>query len=116
VLAIQAYGIVWLVAEWQAHRIDPTRIEGRTLMVNVGLRARAEIPFDAIETVRAPGEGREGVVVATAAAAPTVELVFRAPIVVSGLAGRKKETRILRLSLDEPERFRATIEAVKSSA
>ena len=51
VTTLDLYGILWLLGDFQALRLRPTRIENDTLVLNYGLRWRAEIPLSAIAAI-----------------------------------------------------------------
>ena len=51
VTVLDLYGVLWLVGDYHALRLRPTRIDDDTLVLSYGLRWRASIPLDAIGSV-----------------------------------------------------------------
>jgi hypothetical protein len=91
VTTLDIYGVFWLLGDFQALRLRTTRIEGDTLVINYGLRWRAEIPLSAItaiEPVRGEAEWkRKSVLKMAMLDEPRLLIRFDTPRTMNGLAG-----------------------------
>ncbi len=113
-LAVQLYGAAWLVAEWQAHRLEPIVLADDALYVTIGLRLRARIPLAQIAHVGAPDPSAKALK-ATAWTEPTVAVTLHAPIDVTGPLGLRRRTAVLHLSVDAPEAFTSAVRAAREA-
>lgn len=109
VTALDIYGLVWLLGDFQALRLRPTRIEGDTLILNYGLRWRAEIPLSAIaaiEPVRGEADWkRKGVLKMAMLDEPRLLIRFAAPRTMHGLAGITRTFDAIAILADDDAGF-----------
>lgn len=115
-LALHAYALLWIVGDLRALRESTCRFERRALVVQLGLRFSARIPFHLITAAgwgepsgdAAPDEAR-----ITPGDTPNVALVLRKPIVVRGPFGIRRRARVVRLYVDDPTVLLAKLRAVQ---
>ena len=102
--ALEAYGVLWLLGDFQAMRLHPFVLESERLRLRIGLRWRLDLDLRDIEAIEEAKEGDE-VLKLTLHAAPTAVLVTREPVEVQGLLGLKRTTRRIGIALDDSEAF-----------
>jgi hypothetical protein len=109
VTTLDLYGLFWLLGDFQALRLRPTRIEGDTLFLNYGLRWRAEIPLSAIaaiEPVRSEADWkRKGVLKMAMLDEPRLLIRFAAPRTMHGLAGITRTFDTIAILADDDAGF-----------
>lgn len=109
VTTLDIYGALWLLGDFQALRLRPTRIDGETLVLNYGLRWRAEIPLSAIaaiEPVRVEADWkRKSVLKMAMLDEPRLLIRFAAPQTMNGLAGIKRTFDAIALLADDDAGF-----------
>lgn len=103
------YGALWLVADYQAARLNPVTRDGDTLVITCGLRGRARIPLSQVEEVRRvlshPDRKVPGYASLVLCGAPQVRLHLSAPVTVDGPFGLRRQARYVAVAVDDPEGF-----------
>lgn len=108
------YAIAWLLGDGRALGARPTRVTATHLRLRVGLRWEADVPRSRIAEVRRlrPGDASEGEGLrAVVIGAPNVRLAFHEPVEVTGMYGIRRRVRVVRLRVDEADRFCAALGA-----
>ena len=115
VTALDLYGVLWLLGDYQALRLRPTRIDGETLQLSYGLRWRASIPLDTIasvETVRSEKEWkRKSVLKMAMLDEPRLIVRFKTPQTAHGLAGLTRNIEAVAILADDDDGFAAAMRA-----
>jgi hypothetical protein len=115
VTTLDIYGLLWLLGDYQALRLRPTRIEGDTLVLNYGLRWRAAIPLAAvraIEPVRDETDWkRRNVLKVAMLDEPRLLIRFAAPQTAHGLAGITRTIDAVAMLADDDAGFAAALRA-----
>jgi hypothetical protein len=115
VTTLDIYGLLWLLGDFQALRLRPTRIEGDTLVLNYGLRWRAEIPLSAIaaiEPVRGEADWkRKGVLKMAMLDEPRLLIRFAEPRTMQGLAGIRRTFDAIAILADDDTGFADALRA-----
>ncbi|HWC64525.1 MAG TPA: hypothetical protein VG777_00475, partial [Thermoanaerobaculia bacterium] len=88
--ALDVYGVLWFLGDFQALRLVPTAVDGRTLRLRFGMRWSADVDAADVLSVSpiAPGgyvKSRDTLRFALLDE-PTHEIVFREPVVFRGMA------------------------------
>jgi len=113
--ALDLYGILWLLGDYQALRLRPTHIERDTLIVNYGLRWRMTIPLssiEAIEPVRTEKAwNRKGVLKVAMLDEPRLLVRLREPQTAFGLAGLTRTIDAVAILADDDAAFETTLRA-----
>jgi len=113
-LAVNVYGLLWLVAAYQAARLRPVVVTEDTLLVRASLLWTAEVPRAAIasvtDVVEAP-RGR-GVLKAALGTTPVLLVTLSAPIEARGLMGLRRQVTRIALHVDDPAGLRAALGAI----
>ncbi|WP_394830664.1 hypothetical protein LVJ94_29570 [Pendulispora rubella] len=111
-LVLSAYGIVWVLGDFQALRLRPIVVGDGTLCVRVGLRREARIPLENVERIEplpAAGEPdrRTGYVRCTAFGPPELLLRLRSPVNLEQMLGstRPREVWCIGLAVDDSGAF-----------
>jgi hypothetical protein len=109
VTTLDIYGLLWLLGDFQALRLRPTRIEDDTLVLNYGLRWRAEIPLSAIaaiEPVHAEADWkRKSVLKMAMLDEPRLLIRFAEPRTMQGLAGIRRTFDAIAILADDDAGF-----------
>jgi hypothetical protein len=109
VTTLDLYGVLWLLGDYQALRLRPTRIEGETLVLSYGLRWRASIPLSeiaAIEPLHHEAEWkRKGVLKVAMLDEPRLLIRFATPQTVHGLAGITRAIDAIAILADDDAGF-----------
>lgn len=107
--ALGVYTIVWLVRDFRTARDHPTRVTDESLVVDVGLRWHAVVPWSLVAAVSAqkPPEGGRRM---TLFGAPDFWLELREPIEVTGPFGARVSARFLGIGADEAGELRREVE------
>lgn len=101
--ALGAYGALWLLGDWNALRLRPTRVEGDRLLLRVGLRWQAEIPLALVQAVRPVGfGGARDAFSAGLLRRPNVLLELSAPVELTGPYGVRRRAQRIALTVDAP--------------
>jgi hypothetical protein len=115
VTTLDLYGILWLLGDFHALRLRPTRIEDGMLVINYGLRWRAEIPLNAIvaiEPVRSEADWkRKGVLKMAMLDEPRLLIRFAAPRTMQGLAGITRTFDAVAILADDDAGFAEELRA-----
>lgn len=109
-VTVHVYTVLWLVGDLRALVLRPIRIEGRSLLLRIGLRWEADVPLDAIASIdREPSAKglKLGVL-----GSPNLVLRLRAPMQLHGPFGIRKTSDTLLLQVDDPD---ALVRAVSGS-
>ncbi len=112
--ALGVYGFVWLLGDWRAVQLRPISVEKDALVVRIGLRWTARVPFAAIASVR-PVEGKPparktpGYLEAILLGKPHYVIALNEPIVAQGLYGMRKTITTLGLAVDDAEAFETAL-------
>jgi hypothetical protein len=106
--ALGAYAVLWMAGDYQAVRLRPVVATGDALLVRVGLRWSASIPYTLIERVQPRdkevlSKRTPGYLHAALLTDPQMVLVLRGPY------GIEKEVRRVGLAVDEADRLRAVL-------
>ena len=122
VTAATAYGLLWLLGDWQALRLGRTRVTSDALDLHVGARWNARIPRSAIARVARPTAAdlaaRKDTIRALAmkSETPTVAIELREPAIIAGAHGVPRVARLLLLAPDEPARLIAALSEAPRAA
>lgn len=110
---LSAWGALWLVGDAHAVRLRPIRLTDTSLVVELGIRWRIVVPYDAIAAVAPAASPRRGprTLAATVAGAADVHLTLSRPLEARGLLGRTRRCDELLLSADRPEALIAALAA-----
>jgi hypothetical protein len=115
VTTLDIYGALWLIGDYHALRLRPTRIEDDTLIISYGLRWHAAIPLaaiSAIEPVRSEADWkRKGVLKVAILDEPRLMIRFRSPQTVHGLAGLTRRIDAVAILADDDVDFETTLRA-----
>ena len=115
VTTLDLYGLFWLLGDFQALRLRPTRIEEDTLVLNYGLRWRAEIPLSAIAAIEpVHGEAdwkRKGVLKMAMLDEPRLLIRFTEPRTMQGLAGIRRTFDAIAILADDDAGFADALRA-----
>jgi hypothetical protein len=115
VTTLDLYGILWLLGDFQALRLRTTTIENDTLVVNYGLRWRAEIPLAAIaaiEPVRGEKEWKRKRVLKMAMLdEPRLIIRFSEPQTMHGVAGITRAFDAIAVLADDDAGFEDVLRA-----
>jgi hypothetical protein len=113
VTALDIYGVLWLLGDYHALRLRPTRIDGDTLHLSYGLRWRAEIPLDAVasvEAVRMESDWkRKSVLKMAILDDPRLLVRFKTPQTAHGLAGLTRTIEAVAILADDDDGFAAAM-------
>jgi len=110
---LSAWGALWIVGDMHAVRLRPLRLADDALVVELGIRWRAVVPYDAIRSVTVAASPRRGprTLVATVVGAADVPVTLSRPLEARGLLGRSKRFDELLLSADRPDALIAALRA-----
>ena len=115
VTTLDLYGVFWLLGDYQALRLRPTRIDGDTLVLSYGLRWHAAIPLAAIaaiEPLHHEAEWkRKGVLKVAILDEPRLLIRFATPQTVHGLAGITRTIDAIAILADDDAGFEAALRA-----
>jgi hypothetical protein len=105
VTSLDAYGVVWLLGDYNALRLRPSAITNAMLRIRYGLRWSVDVPRDQIVAIRAAkGEAdwkRRGVLKVAMIDDPRYIIELREPVVAVGLVGMKKRIDAIAISPDD---------------
>ena len=79
---LELYGVLWLLGDYQAMRLNPIVLDAERLRLRIGLRWRVDLSLHDIVAVDAPGDGVD-VFRMTVSGDPTTVLVLRNPVAVT---------------------------------
>ncbi len=112
VTALGVYGALWLIGDYRAMRLRPTRVGGDGLALRFGLRWGLDVPLALVRSVQESGRADAATDADLSLAlrgARTVRLELAGPLVAHGFYGRKKVVRSVEVGADEPARLVAAI-------
>lgn len=113
--ALDVYGVLWLLGDFQALRLLPTTFDGRTLRLRLGMRWSGEVDARNVTSVSrlAPGEFRKSrdTLRFSVLDEPRYAITFREPVPFRGIAGLERRVRIVALLPDDPAAFEALFSA-----
>jgi hypothetical protein len=124
-LAVHIYGVLWLVGERRLMWGSAHRLEEDALVLHLGLRFSARIPYSLIvralplrsdlDRSRVKTPGGRGSAQVTPLDPPNVHLCLDADVEAATFFGLRRRVRHLDLFVDRPEDFLAALEARRSS-
>jgi hypothetical protein len=107
---LSGYGLLWLLGQLHAVRLQPLRVVDGALVVERGLIARAAVPVADIVAIAAVDVRPPGADVADLSMlGPNLLVELRAPIEVTGMFGRVRHAQCLALSVDDPHALRELV-------
>lgn len=109
---LSAYGLLWMIGDYQAIRLHPIVIDENHLHLRAGMRWRVSLPLADIQTVRTLQQRElknKAILDLSVAGSPKLLLELRDPVRVRGLFGMKRVTRQLALAVDEEQAFIAAL-------
>jgi hypothetical protein len=114
---LSLYSLLWLVGDYRATHRRPVVLDGRRLVLRVGLRCHVVVEIDQLRSVRLVSwrdvpERAAGYLNTTRPGQPNIVIEVRAPIKVTTLLGLQRTTQRIGLRLVEPQRFRDAIVSV----
>jgi hypothetical protein len=106
VTALELYGVIWILGDYQALRLRPLMVETGGLVVRLGLRWSLLIPRDAIATIepapkRPPAKRASGHLHAALMVPPQWQVTLCAPLVARGPYGITKRVTTVALAADD---------------
>jgi hypothetical protein len=108
--AIHLYALLWLLGDARALRNRPTRVDGTTLWLRLGLRWSSDIPLAAIESLET-GPAPVGSLQLKILGATNVVVRMREPVEVRGFFGISRRSRTLAIQVDDPQGLVAALRA-----
>lgn len=109
IFALNLYGIIFILADFNASRREPTYIEDEKLYINAGIRWKAIIPVEDIKSVELSNEslrGKQILRAATILSGPNMVIILEKTHKAEGPYGIRKNFDRVLLNLDEPQRFK----------
>jgi L-lactate permease len=109
IFALNLYGIIFILADFNATRREPTFIEDEKLYINAGIRWKAVIPVKDIKSVELSNESSRGKQILrtmTILSGPNLVIVLEKTHRADGPYGIRKNFDKILLNLDEPQRFK----------
>ena len=103
---ISVYTLLWMVGHYHASRLQPVIVDDQNIYLRTGLIWRGQIALRNISEVRkAMNADRKasGFVNIALLANPDVVLILKESDVLEGLFARKKEVKVVGVSLDDPK-------------
>ncbi len=115
VTALDVYGVLWLLGDYQALRLRPTRIGGDTLVVNYGMRWRITIPLAAIASIdpvlNEDEWKRKNVLKVAMLDDPCLIIRLKTPHTAHGLAGMTRTIDAVAMLADDDSGFAEALRA-----
>jgi membrane protein YdbS with pleckstrin-like domain len=108
VTALGLYGMVFILADFNACRWRPIRVKAGNLQINTGLRWRFSIPLSEIESVESTTfdiEDKDGLLNAVVIGNQNLIIHLENPRTAVGIYGFTKEFDRVAVTVDEPNRF-----------
>lgn len=103
---LQAYGILWLCGDVHALRLNPCRLEERSMQIRFGLRWRCDVPWELVEEVAPLPPDAPFDRALKLLGSPNVLIELIEPVTLRGIYGIRRTARRIAIAVDEPERFR----------
>jgi hypothetical protein len=118
---LSLYSLLWLVGDYRATRRRPVVLDGRRLVLRVGLRCHVVVEIDQLRSVRLVAwngvpERAGGYLNTTRPGRPNIVIEIRDPVRVTTLLGLQRSAQRIGLRLVEPQRFRNAIVNVAGGA
>jgi len=113
ILVLNLYGLIFILADFNATRREPTYIEDEKLYINAGIRWKAVIPFKDIKSVELSNESSRDKRILRAMtifSSPNLVIVLEKTHRADGPYGIRKNFDKILLNLDEPQRFKQFLE------
>jgi hypothetical protein len=117
IFALNLYGIIFILADFNATRREPTYIEDEKLYINAGIRWKAVIPVNDIKSVELSNESlkdKQILRAMTIFSGPNLVIVLEKTHRAEGPYGIRKNFDKVLLNLDEPQRFKQLFENLGS--
>ena len=111
---LSGYAGIWLLSEWQAHRLRPTLITADALVVRAGVRWEITIPFARIQSFRRIGaieEKPRGALNLVALGDALFEVTTNGTVEALGAYGMRKPTTCVWFTIDNPTDFEEKLSA-----
>jgi hypothetical protein len=105
---LSTYAGIWLLSEYQAHRLRPTVITGNALVLRAGIRWELTIPFESIQSFRrisAIEDKPRGTLSLVAFGDAHFEIVTKTPVEARGAYGIRKTTECVWFTIDTSDEF-----------
>ena len=119
VTGLSIYGLVWLVGDYRAIVLGPSRLADGKFLFRLGLRWRADILLEQIRSCQKLSaadkealKGRKDVLRATLLGEPSHLIELEAPIDCDGPYGLRRQTSLIALSLDQEKDFEAALSSM----
>lgn len=109
---LSAYAGVWLLSEWRAHRLRPSLITAKALILRAGVRWEITIPFVRIQSFRrvsALEDKPRGALNLIAVGDPLFEVTTDEPVEARGPYGYRKSTTCVWFTIDDASAFDETL-------
>lgn len=120
VTALDVYGILWLLGDYNALRLRTTTIDAEAVHVRFGMRWSATIARANVAAVVVPrGDSewrRRDVMKLAVLDEPLFVVRLHEPVVATGIAGIQRRVTALAVRPDEPEAFLAALTGVTPAA
>lgn len=107
--AFHLYALLWMLGDLRALMVRPIVVGDGVLHLRLGLRWEAEIPLPLIERVELQPKPSQDAMRLAIVGSANLRLLLRAPVVLHGPFGIRRESRDLLLQVDEPERLAARL-------
>jgi hypothetical protein len=111
--ALSAYALVWMVGDYRAIVARPLNVTPTTLNIRLGLRWEADVPIawiERVETLRGRvGKPTRDTLVAVLLGEPNVRVSFDRVVEFTGMYGRRRAVREVRLHVDDAEHYCAAL-------
>ncbi len=114
ITGLSLYGLLWLLGDWRAIVLRPTRATDEQLEIRVGMRYEANAPWDGVTSWRRlVGAQRldnmmapdKTALTAAALGSADFELQLRTSVDVRCVYGWVRQVKTIRLAVDDAERF-----------
>lgn len=107
--ALSIYGVLWLLGDYHAVRLQPHVVDDRYLHVRTGLRWRVDVPLDAVRDVRRWRTDDDEITSVALLGDPNVVVELDCSVIVEGMFGIRRQARALGLTVDDPDAFVADL-------
>ncbi len=108
--ALSAYGLIWLIGDYQAIRRRPIMLTRDGLELRLGIRWRLHIPWNLVRELRTVGHAftapkRRDYLNAVVFGAPRYVIDLEQPVTASGPYGIERQVTQVGFTVDDPARF-----------
>ena len=117
IFALNLYGIIFILADFNATRREPTYIEDEKLYINAGIRWKAVVPVKDIKSVELSNKSSKGKQILRATtifSGPNLVIALGKTHRADGPYGIRKNFNKVLLNLDEPQRLKQHLENLGS--